>query len=175
MCVSLLAIKFSKDVLGRNRQPVVAEHFARDVKTRLGADQPCELARGVALHGDGSFWYNEPTKKRQASLHQSIRNYSKVFLTDLQQLIKDRFNLIGSISISDETPRLLYSHRPALIMYEHFPKEFLIKRKANKVEELVSLRGGWDQLKRKCKECGDRFIKYRHNQLYCSKCYNKNR
>lgn len=123
--------------------------------------------------GDGCFWYNNPTPKKQAGLHQSIRSYSKVFLTKLQQLLKTRFNLIGSISTSDATPRLLYAHRPSLIMYENFPKEFLIKRKAAKVEEFIKLRGGWNQLKRKCRQCGDRFIKYRHNQLYCNKCYNK--
>jgi hypothetical protein len=126
------------------------------------------------IDGDGCWWYPETTK-RSPSIHQSIRSFSRTYLERIQAMLKERANLIGGVydDGDDGSPRLVYSTRPALIIYEHLPRPFCLPRKLQVVEDFVALRGGWDNIKRKCRSCGTRFIKYRHNQLYCTACHSQ--
>lgn len=123
------------------------------------------------IDGDGCWWFSKTLAT--PVLNQSIRSYSSDFLRKVQDALKIHINIIGVVCKDESSPRLLYASRAALILYENLPKEFGCIRKNNVVEEFVKIRGGWDNIKKICKECGTRFIKYRHNQTRCENCYKK--
>ncbi len=107
----------------------------------------------------------------------SFKAYSKPLLQDILERYKKLYGCIGSVhqyqDSENPTPALMYSTRPSLIFYEKMYKAppFFLKRKKDVFDSYIEERGGWENLAKLCRNCGNRFIKYRHNQLRCEKCY----
>lgn len=126
--------------------------------------------------GDGCAGIKNRIKESPA-LTISFKAYSKSLLENILERYKQLYGCVGSVHqyIESEncTPVLIYSTRPSLIFYEKMYKDppFFLERKKQVFDTFIQCRGGWEQLAKICRNCGDRFIKYRHNQLRCEKCY----
>lgn len=126
--------------------------------------------------GDGCITATNRVRETP-SLCMSFKAYSKSLLQDILERYKKLYGCIGSVhqypDNKNKTLVLLYSTRPSLIFYEKMYKDppFFLERKKRTFDSFIEDRGGWNQLAKLCRNCGTRFIKYRHNQLRCEKCY----